>query len=73
MQKLNPKTAGVITIEGIQWRVSYGALSKNTDIDADVINKKELEYQQWLQNNQGLLQNKHPDILDNVVGDFLEQ
>jgi len=60
--KLNPKTAGVITMEGMQWRVSYGALSKNRDFDADIINKKGLEYQQWLQNNQGLLKDKHPDI-----------
>ena len=47
VQKLNPKTAGVMTMEGIQWRVSYGALSKNMDIDAKAINEKELEYQQW--------------------------
>jgi len=51
VQKLNPKTAGVITMEGTKWRVSYGALSKSVDIDADIINKKKLEYQQWLQNN----------------------
>jgi len=73
VQKLNPKTAGVITMEGIRWRVSYGALSKNMDIDAKVIEKKELEYQQWLQKNQGLLETNHPDILDNVVDDLLEQ
>jgi hypothetical protein len=72
--KLNPKTAGLVTMENVKWRVYYENLSKITDIDADVINKQELEYQQWLQNNQGLLQqSKHPDILDNVVGDFLEE
>ncbi len=71
VQKLNPKTAGVITMEGIQWRVSYGALSKSIDIDAEIIKEKELEYQKWLQNNKGLLKTTHPDILDNVVGDLL--
>jgi len=73
VQKLNPKTAGIITMEGIQWRVSYGALSKNMDINAKIIEEKELEYQQWLQKNQGLLETNHPDILDNVVDDLLEQ
>lgn len=71
VQKLNPKTAGVITMEGIQWRVSYGALSKNIDIDAEIIKEKELEYQKWLQNNKDLLETTHPNILDNVVGDLL--
>ena len=71
VQKLNPKTAGVITMEGVQWRVSYGALSKNIDIDAEIITEKELEYQKWLQNNKYLLETTHPDILDNVVGDLL--
>lgn len=70
--KLNPKTAGVITMEGIQWRVSYGALSKNMDIDADLVKEKELQYEQWLQNNKGLLNTIHPEILDNVVGDILK-
>jgi len=71
VQKLNPKTAGVITMEGIQWRVGYGSLSKNIDIDAEIIKEKELEYQKWLQNNKDLLETTHPDILDNVVGDLL--
>jgi len=69
--KLNPKTVGVVTMGNVKWRVYYENLSKITDIDADVINKKELEYKQWLQNNQGLFQNKHPEILDNVVDNFL--
>lgn len=56
VQKLNPKTAGVITMEGIQWRVSYGALSKNMDIDADFVKEKELQYEECLQNNQNLLE-----------------
>jgi len=68
VQKLNPKTAGVVTMEGIQWRVGYGSLSKNMDIDADLVKEKELQYQQWLENNQGLLETSHPDILDDVVG-----
>jgi len=73
VQKLNPKTAGVITMEGVQWRVSYSALSKNMDIDADIIKEKELAYQRWLGNNKGLLETEHSDILENIVGDFLEK
>ena len=42
VQKLNPKTAGVITIDGTKWRVSYSVLSKNMDIDADIVKEKEL-------------------------------
>jgi len=34
---------------------------------------KEVEYQMWLKRNQGLLNNKHPEILDNVVGDIGEK
>ena len=51
-------------MEGIQWRVSYGTLAKSVDIDAEVIKEKELAYQKWLQNNKGLLQTAHPDILE---------
>jgi len=65
VQKLNPKTAGVITMEGMQWRVSYGSLSKNMDIDADLVKEKELQYQQWLESNQSGLQSGNPDILEN--------
>jgi len=56
VQKLNPKTAGVITTEGVQWRVSYGALSKSVDMDAQIVKEKELEYQRFLQNNQTLVE-----------------
>ena len=49
--KLNPKTAGLITMEGIKWRVYYENLSINMDIDADIIKEKELEYERWLKNN----------------------
>ena len=31
---------------------------------------KEIEYQMWLKRNQGLLSSKHPEILENVVGDI---
>jgi len=31
---------------------------------------KEIEYQIWLKRNQGLLSSKHPEILENVVGDI---
>ena len=31
---------------------------------------KEIEYQMWLKKNQGLLENKHPEILENVVSDI---
>ena len=31
---------------------------------------KEIEYQMWLKRNEGLLKNKHPEILENVVGDI---
>ncbi len=30
---------------------------------------KEIEYQMWLKRNEGLLNNKHPEILEDVVGD----
>ena len=31
---------------------------------------KEIEYQMWLKRNQGLLDEKHPEILENVLGDI---
>ena len=31
---------------------------------------KEIEYQMWLKRNEGLLNNEHPKILENVVGDI---
>ena len=34
---------------------------------------KEVEYQMWLTRNQGLLNSEHPEILENVVGDFGEK
>ena len=34
---------------------------------------KEIEYQMWLKRNKGLLNSKHPDILENVVGDIGEK
>jgi len=35
--KLNPKTAGVLTMENQNWRVSYDSLSINTDIEGTII------------------------------------
>ncbi len=61
--KLNPKTAGLITMEGIKWRVYYENLSINMDIDADIIKEKKLEYEEWLKNNGDLLKDSHTDIL----------
>ena len=31
---------------------------------------KEIEYQIWLKRNQGLLENEHPEILENVISDI---
>ena len=31
---------------------------------------KEIEYQMWLKRNQGLLNSKHPELLENIVDDF---
>ncbi|SFV56804.1 hypothetical protein MNB_SM-7-443 [hydrothermal vent metagenome] len=31
---------------------------------------KEIEYQMWLKRNQGLLNSKHPEILENIVSDI---
>jgi len=31
---------------------------------------KEIEYQMWLKRNQGLFNSKHPEILENVIGDI---
>ncbi len=31
---------------------------------------KEIEYQMWLKRNKGLLDNKHPEILEDVVSDI---
>ena len=31
---------------------------------------KEIEYQMWLQRNSGLLDSKHPEILENVIDDL---
>ena len=34
---------------------------------------KEIEYQMWLKRNNGLLNYKHPEILENIVGDIEEK
>ena len=34
---------------------------------------KEIEYQMWIKRNKGLLDNKHPEILENVIGDVGEK
>jgi len=34
---------------------------------------KEIEYQMWLKRNNGLLNNKHPEILENIIGDIGEK
>ena len=34
--KLNPKTAGVVTMDNQNWRVSYNVLRKNNDLDGDL-------------------------------------
>jgi len=31
---------------------------------------KEIEYQMWLERNSGLLDTKHPDVLEDVIGDI---
>ena len=31
---------------------------------------KEIEYQMWLNQNEGLLESGHPEILENVVSDI---
>ena len=38
--KLNPKTAGVKTVDGENWRVAYGFLKKVFDIEGEIINKR---------------------------------
>ncbi len=38
--KLNPKTAGVKTVDGEEWRVTYGLLKKVVEMDATIIHKK---------------------------------
>ncbi len=70
VQKLNPKTAGVITMQGDQWRVYYEHLSKSMDIDAEIIKEKELEYEQWLKNNSALLKNSHSNFSDDVIDEI---
>ena len=45
--KLNPKTAGVITMEKQEWRVSYSALRKSLDIEGDILMKDIENNQQW--------------------------
>jgi hypothetical protein len=34
---------------------------------------KEIEYQMWLKRNQGLVNSKHPEIIENVVSDIGEK
>ncbi len=34
--KLNPKTAGLVTTDGQQWRVSYGALYRDMEVEGRV-------------------------------------
>ena len=31
---------------------------------------KEIEYQMWLKRNQGLLENGHPETLENIISDL---
>ncbi len=38
--KLNPKTAGVKTVDGQGWRVAYSLLKKIVEMDATIIHKK---------------------------------
>ena len=41
--KLNPKTAGIKTVDGEDWRVSYGLLKKIIEIEGEIIHKKFIE------------------------------
>jgi len=41
--KLNPKTAGVKTVEGENWRVDYRFLKKIIEIEGEIIHKKFIE------------------------------
>ena len=41
--KLNPKTAGIKTVDGVNWRVSYGFLKKIVDIEGEIIHTKFIE------------------------------
>jgi len=41
--KLNPKTAGVKTMTGESWRVSYGLIKKVVDIEGEIIHDKFIE------------------------------
>ena len=41
--KLNPKTAGVKTVDGENWRVSYALLKKVIEIEGEIIHKKFIE------------------------------
>jgi len=41
--KLNPKTAGVKTIDGENWRVDYRFLKKVIEIEGEIIHKKFIE------------------------------
>ena len=38
--KLNPKTAGIKTVEGNEWRVPYSLLQKIVEMDATIIHNK---------------------------------
>ena len=41
--KLNPKTAGVKTVDGEEWRVAYGLLKKIVEMDAKIIHNTLIE------------------------------
>jgi plastocyanin len=41
--KLNQKTAGIKTINGQKWRVSYGFLKKVIEIEGEIIHRKFIE------------------------------
>jgi plastocyanin len=38
--KLNPKTAGIKTVDGTDWRVPYELLKKSVDIEGEIIHKQ---------------------------------
>ena len=41
--KLNPKTAGIKTVDGENWRVAYGFLKKIIEIEGEIIHRKFIE------------------------------
>ncbi|HIC78380.1 MAG TPA: hypothetical protein EYP02_04280 [Sulfurovum sp.] len=41
--KLNPKTAGIKTVEGESWRVAYSFLKKVIEIEGEIINENFIE------------------------------